>query len=427
MKTTRRNSQQGSTMLITLITCLLIGVVLASYLGLINGRNQMAMRATAWNTAIPVLEAGIEEALAHIHDDSSPTANQWNSDSVNGQPVYWKHRTLPDGSYFCVTNFGVDSVSPVIQSAGYVPSPLKKGEFISRTVQVGMTNPPSQFNYAIAANGPVNLGGSAVVDGYDSSVGAYDVSTNRNASGGIATNSKQAKAINVSTAHLFGRAVTGYGGTVDVAGGAVGDVEWNLNHTGIEPGWIDNNMNVQFQPNTPPGGNPVELTIGNTTNFVGNGNYRVSGDVVINSATRPIVVTGKATLWVTGNFVVSGVAPNAGYVYIAPGASLMLYVGGSTTSISGGGVINSTGLPANFSYYGLPANTKVTYSGSANFVGTINAPKADFTLSANGTNPTSVYGAVICNTFTATGNSTVHYDQATSSKGILLVSSWREM
>src|SRR5206468_9634684 len=111
-----------------------------------------------------------------------------------------------------------DSTAPVIYSAGFVKSPLKDNEYISRLVRVSLTNPPSLFSRAIAANGAVKLSGGAVVDGYNSTNGPYG-SNNRNASGGIATNSKETKAINVGSAHVFGDAVTGPGGTVSVSGG----------------------------------------------------------------------------------------------------------------------------------------------------------------------------------------------------------------
>ena len=130
-----------------------------------------------------------------------------------------------------------------------------------------------------------------------------------------------------------------------------------------------------------------------------------------------MIVTGNVTLWVQNSLAVSG----SGYIYIAPGASLTLYVGG-TASISGGGVVNGTGLPQNFSYYGLPSNKTLNYSGAANFVGTINAPRADFALSGGA----SVYGAIICNTFNLSGGSSVHYDQSVRGGGIFLITSWVE-
>jgi hypothetical protein len=79
-------------------------------------------------------------------------------------------------------------------------------------------------------------------------------------------------------------------------------------------------------------------------------------------------VTGNATLYLTNMLNVTG----TGYVKIFPGGSLTLYVGGNA-NISGGGVINGTLQPANLTYYGLSTSTNLTLSGSAAFVGTINA------------------------------------------------------
>ena len=425
-----QQSEGGSTLLVTMITCVLVGTVLCSYLVLITHRNTSAMRAMAWNTAIPVLEAGIEEALTHLHNDSnSPTANNWQNDTVDGQPVYWKRRDFPDGSYFMVTNVNIYSPAPKILSAGYVPSPLRTNEYISRLVEVTATNPPSAFNYAIAANNPVKLSGNAVVDGFNSSgfpdaMTAYATATNRNANGGIATNSRQTPAISVGTAYVFGRAVTGPGGTVATAGGAVGDADWNANHTGLDPEYFEDNMNVDFQDNSAPQGAfaSVTATPGGGSNITyltySSSTYIYKTDsLVSNDKTKPVIVTGNATLWVQNNLSVSG----SGYIYIAPGASLTLYVGG-TASISGGGIVNATGLPQNFTYLGLPSNKVLNYSGAANFIGTINAPRADFAISGG----SSVYGAVICNSFSSTGGSSVHYDQSVRGGGIFLITSWVE-
>src|SRR5262245_10870280 len=110
MKLTPRQSNQGSALILTIITGTLIGTVLCSYLVLISNRNEGAMRSMAWNSAIPVLEAGIEEALSHLQkDDKRPTANFWQQ--VDGQSAYWKYRSFSDGSYFFVTNFDVTSPS----------------------------------------------------------------------------------------------------------------------------------------------------------------------------------------------------------------------------------------------------------------------------------------------------------------------------
>jgi hypothetical protein len=137
-----------------------------------------------------------------------------------------------------------------------------------------------------------------------------------------------------------------------------------------------------------------------------------------NDKTKPMIVRGHATLYVQKDFVVQG----SGSVYIEPDASLKLYIGGSA-AIGGGAVVNGSGLPSNFSLYGLPTCKLINYTGTANFVGTINAPQAAFKISGSA----SIFGAVICDTFTSSGTTSVHYDKAAGYRGIFLVNSWREL
>lgn len=427
------SSQAGSALLITVISCALIGTVLCSFLVLLVQRNTMAVRATAWNTAIPVLEAGIEEALTHLRvDKGKPAANNWGAGVFDGQNFYWKLRQFDDGSYYSVTNFNPGSSTPTIYSAGYVPSPLKKDEYISRLVRVTMTNPPSLFSRAIASDGVIKLSGNAVIDGfnskgYASAIEAYNDPTNRTANGEIATNSKELKAIEVGTARVYGVAKTGAGGTVSVAGGSVGDFEWTKTHTGIQPGWAGDDMYEDLGEVSLPRPNPTWQSAiyntdgGSNVTILKDGTYRM-GSFNSYDQKRPMVVIGKAELWVTGDFNVSGLPTTGGYVYIAPGASLKLYVG-RTASISGGGVVNATGLPANFEYNGLSTSKLFNYSGQANFIGTINSPQAKVTLSGG----SSIYGAVICSTFICTGGSSVHYDQGLAGGGEFRITSWREL
>src|SRR5215472_10342629 len=101
MKILVRKREQGGALAVTLITCMVIGIVLASYLDLISSRYKITIRSQCWNGAIPVAEQGIEEALAHLHDDSNaPSANNWTLGTISGQTEYAKQRTNADGSYF---------------------------------------------------------------------------------------------------------------------------------------------------------------------------------------------------------------------------------------------------------------------------------------------------------------------------------------
>ena len=48
----------GNALIVTLLTCLVIGFGLASYLVLVSSQNYSVMRSLAWNSTIPILEAG---------------------------------------------------------------------------------------------------------------------------------------------------------------------------------------------------------------------------------------------------------------------------------------------------------------------------------------------------------------------------------
>ncbi len=393
--------------MITLFTSMAIGIVLASVLTLVSSRYKLTVRSLGWNAALAVSEAGLEEALSHLHTDSNnPTANGWSATTIGGQPVHTKTRFLPDGSYYYVTIYNASSASPVIYSSGFMPSPLETNQYISRMVRLDSTNATTVFIRALASSGAINLNGGAVVDSFNSHLGPYDVTTNRNATGNIATSSTAE--VDVGNAHIYGTVTTAPGGSVTLGGnGAIGDEAWNAAHTGIEPGWTNNNMNEAFPANVPPVGGPfpsppVTSAGGSNITYLNTGNYQ-SANFSVSHQKDPLIVLGTVTLYVPGDFSISG----NGYIYIAPGASLTLYVGGSA-KLSGGGVVNASGTAANFSFIGLPGNTEITYNGHVAFVGTINAPQARFTLNGGA----QFYGAAIVGPVEINGGASLHYDEA---------------
>ncbi len=419
MKLLSKKREQGSVLVIAMITGLAIGIVLASFLTLISSRYKLTMRSTAWNAAMPVLEAGIEEALAHAHKDPmKPYTDGWTATVIGGQTVHTKTRKLPDGSYFYVALYNANSATPVIYSSGFTPSPLEKDKYIARLVRVGTTNPLSMFVRAITTTQNVKLNGSVLVDGYDSLIGGYNASTNRYATGAIATRGS----VDVQNANVYGNVTSGPGGTINVLNGAIGDVAWNASNTGAQPGWTNNNFNAAFPVNTPPSGGPFLSPVitsvgGSNIMYLATGTNQTTS-LSLSQAKDPMIVTGNATLWVTGDVTLSG----TGIIVIMPGASLKLYIGG-VAKIAGGGVLNGTGLASQFSLIGLPGNTSITYSGNYAFIGTINAPQADVEM--NGT--PELYGAVLAKSFYAVGVSAVHYDEALATATGLVVTSWKEL
>jgi hypothetical protein len=414
MKPRCNNRENGSALFVALSICMVVGIILAGYLFLTSNRFQMTVRSADWNAAIPVLEAGVEEAMTHIaRDTNQPTANNWTSATIQSVQAYTKTRTFSDGSYYYVYIRDLTTRGATIYSSGFVRSPYNTNQYISRLVKVGVTNPPSVFTHALAVNGAVTLVGGPLVDGFDSRKGLYNVSTNRDAAGGIVTNSKTNGAVSLGGANVYGQVITGPGGTI--SGGTVGDIAWNTSHSGIEPGWTNNNMNVAYPSNSPPTGGPY-VPPTQYTNMT-SGTYQIAGSF---SSSGDITVSGNVTLYLTaGNTFSLG---GNDTIRIVPGGSLTIIAGGNLT-IGGGGVYNVAGYAARFSIVGLPTCTSISYSGGAQFIGTINAPQADFNLKGN----SDAYGAIIANSATMNGNTAIHYDEALAFPYAYIVNSWQEM
>ena len=414
--------------MITLFFCLAIGMVLASVLKLASARNVMTVRSLDWNQAIPVLEAGVEEAMTHIYDDTSASANGWTARTVgtNGNIVYSKQRTFSDGSYFYATIYNASSNTPYIISQGYVRAPMKASQYISRMVMVTCSNPPNFFKNALTTSGAITISGGGHVDSFDSRIGGYNALTNRSANGNIATDSTNNPAIAVGTGEVYGTVNTGPGGVVTVGGGSVGDVAWNTNagNSGIQStSWVSHNMNVNIPSNQPPTytftPTPGATSLGGSNaTFIGTGNYQTTGDFTSSDSTKPLIVTGNAVLYITGKLTVSG----SGFIQIRPGASLTVIVGGDST-VSGGGVVNGTGFASNFSLLGLNGCSKITYSGSAAFIGTVYAPQADLTISGSA----GAFGAIVSKTANLSGGASLSHDDSLGVNKFLIATGWKEL
>jgi type II secretory pathway component PulK len=63
----RTRWNRGSAYLTVFVVMILFGTMLAAYLKLVGSQNQQTMRSQTWNRSVAVLEAGIEEALAHLN------------------------------------------------------------------------------------------------------------------------------------------------------------------------------------------------------------------------------------------------------------------------------------------------------------------------------------------------------------------------
>src|ERR1043166_6870663 len=289
MKTNRQShaAQRGFTYATVVVTMIVVGTMLAAYLKMVAVQNQSTVRSQAWNRTVPVLEAGVEEALAHLNHNASPdaaggfTTTRLHTDGwSNTVDLGWfKIGQLGEDYYYTkISKFVGGTYYPFIQSTGYVkqlPTLALKtqfGPFVAvglddllssgyarRTVLCTTTNVPA-FTKALVARRGITMSGqnvrtdsfdSATNSGYNDGYGHYTNSTGKwKCNGDIASNDTITNTVTLGNANIFGKVATGPYGTVYLgSAGMVGDVAWQTGtaHYGLaQPGWSTDDMNMDF-------------------------------------------------------------------------------------------------------------------------------------------------------------------------------------
>src|SRR5258708_767073 len=131
VRNTRRS--EGITLFVTLAICAILSILIASYLSLVLTQRSSVSRAQAWNAALAVAEAGVEEGMAHLNSGVDPShlaTNTWNS---LGSGVVGKTNNVGT-SYYSVT-IQTAGAAPVVTSTAFVPAPVS-GPTLTRTIQV---------------------------------------------------------------------------------------------------------------------------------------------------------------------------------------------------------------------------------------------------------------------------------------------------
>jgi hypothetical protein len=493
MKTTttssiQRRRRRGSTYISVVITMSVVGLMLAAYLKLIDVQNQLTMRSQTWNRTVPVTEAGIEEAIAHLNLNGSPqpggiidltklSTDGWSGNAIVG---WTKTGQLDNENQYAVRIepwSGSTNEYPRITATGYVASlpafALKRSSFgpflaaslidletavsnrlaLRRVVECTTTNNPT-FIRGLVAKRDIDLNGNNIyTDSYDSTDpaasgpnGQYDPDRARD-HGDIASNGT---IVNIGNATIRGSVATGPFGQVNIRNGVVGDDAFcdDPANTGqIQTNHFTDDMSVQFEDAVLPrscGGSVisncvswVDLTayaIPGKTNIGGvdylyvldSGNYSIEGVPLKDS----VYIQGAVRIWVKSSSSIN--ITGSDQIRIAGRTnSLTLYAGCATASIGGQGLVNDTEVPANFMYFGLNNNTSLSISGGSRFIGCIYAPYASLALNGSGDpkDPTDFCGAAIVASASLNGHFAFHYDEALPKIGIwrgFKVTSWNE-
>jgi hypothetical protein len=463
--------QQGNTLLVTVVVTAVIGLMLLAYLSLVQFQNTANARSQVWNSAMPVVEAGIEEALAHLNarglTNGSLACDGW---VASGGSSYTKPGNL-GGSFYSVTitNYIAGATNrPIIESRGYAVRstvlasrqgpflaatviPDNTIEYLGRGVRAG-TRRLAYFDHGMVARDSIDMNGNNVAtDSFDSwdplySTNGLYISTKSKDNGDVAVNASLTNSLNVGNANIRGHVAVGPGGTIAVGvNGAVGSAAWiAAGNTGIEPGYSENDMNVSFD----------DVTIPFSGGFTpGGGYYSVVQSVVYPVGTTRVVRTN----WVTTSSLPVGAFPPIttngstytyrAYVYITPTNSSGTYYnyvldGGLNYQLSGlsGSILvlgdvnlkvssscNVTGLTVEWGkhlnlYCNAPSatltgNSSANYSGTADmfaFWGTTNC--TSITLNGNANFTGTIYAPSADFVMNGSGNNTVDFIGASITK-----------
>jgi len=453
--------RDGGALVLTSIILVVVGSVLASCLLATQGEYSTVARSQTWNTSVVLTEAGVEDALAFMNkyagdvtrvpDWSTAASAQQDGWTVNGN-IYTMHRVVDAKlGYYDVSIDNTISNAPVVTCVGTTSSSASSAAYqppfmlaaagitgfsaapASRTVQVRATY-SALFPGAITTKKNIDLNGNNIrVDSFDSTITNYSTwvtnwafgvysSAKARANGDVATDSSLVGAISVGQANIYGHLDTGPGGTATVGNnGYVGPLPQS--GSGIQPGYVKNDMNVVFPDVVLPTGASAWQYVPANNIITNSGNYTIFGIYDNLTINAPNVV-----LYVSGNINMSGsetltVTTNASKVTI--------YVAGPSVSLTGQATINNQMQNAHYlGIYGLPSLTSINFGGNAAFSGTIYAPQADFSFGGGGNDHYDYVGSLIANSCKLNGNARFHYDESLRVNGPglgYIPASWQEL
>jgi len=262
----------ASALMVALSVMTILALSIAGYLMFVQQQSFLGARAQAWNMAMSISEAGVEEALQQLNSNSSQlTSDGW---TANGT-VYSISRDLANGSSYSVYISNSVPNAPVIVSRAHVRPPTLAGNAptifyaaggvnesakkVSRAVRV-TTSRGSLLLGAMVAKHKIDMNGNDVLaDSFDSADtakstgGRYDP-TKVGDRGDVASNDGVVNAVDAGNANLYGHVSTGPGGSVSIGSqGGIGDHAWQAaNGNTPEPNWVLHNANFTFTDTSLP-------------------------------------------------------------------------------------------------------------------------------------------------------------------------------
>ena len=427
-----RRTERGSAIITVLVLAAVTSVIAAGFMFRSSQEAKMATRSLYDAVALNLAEGAIEEGLYAANMGNFTSVNGWTLASGSATDYV---KTITTGFNFIQGTGAIyarvdaaTSLNPIITATGVISIPNQRP--LLKQIRVSGIKRHLWGN-GLVAKGSLTFSGNAAVDGYNSSLGVYNASTNRSDQATIATASTALDPITIgSNASIYGYVATGADDPVVGSGGKIYGAT-TPNGVTVDSSRIRHDFTANLPDATAPTTTAVTLAaisativlprIGDTPGA--NGRYLYTTTSVNLLGHDLVSVLGPVDLIVTGNVSTSGNASMTVGGVGATSPSLNLYTPG-TISMGGNGMVNATNVPANSTIWGTaPSSTTqtITISGNGSYTGTIYAPNANVSLSGSGDSS----GAVISKTATIGGNGQFHYDTQLASLSATMDTSFR--
>ncbi len=230
MKTrvSRKSKQLGTALLVAMCISAFLCISITGYLSVTEQQNFLSARSQAWNMAIAVTEAGIEEGLQQLNSNSTTSlaSDGWAYDGS----AYWRSNNMGNGNSYAVYIYFTNAFSPVLIARAFTTPPAMaqnsstffaavgvnaSSSTVTRAVKVTCAK-PNVFNAVLVAKHRIDLQGNHVYsDSYDSSSPAKSLNGKYNSSlysgdkGDMATNGGVEDTFGGGNANIYGKIHTG--------------------------------------------------------------------------------------------------------------------------------------------------------------------------------------------------------------------------
>lgn len=448
-----RSSRRGSALLAALCFCAVLGIGLASYMGVCYHTLQTSSRNNSGTASFELAETGLEDALAALNR-SGYDWSEWTLNNLSSPKTATK--TLGGFSF---GNGSTGSVSILIENYDHPPgtsdpvlkvtgtTTLSDGSTVTRKLQATAKLAPMFVNavaaiYTVApgSESPSNtyrgirFAAGGIVDSVDSNAiapagedaDARDMrefyasfSAVVSSDNGLDLNNTQIRGYvaaatykgNTSDSNLLRLTYSGEGTTILGSNPPQASTKIDQARLSSSPYQPKFTIKVPLTGNALPAG--ANITIGSSNPLAGEIVYFVDQDLSIPSGAS-ITVQGHVVLVVPGSFEITGTGSTGGKIVVETDSSLQIVVGGSssvasTLRIAGGGIVNSTNRAKNVAvFYAGDSETNPEIATAAPFCGVVYAPNCNvnFVVSSN----LDFTGSLVAKTVLFTGTPTLHYD-----------------